>query len=343
MSVGIVRSDIFLAHETDPYHPENPERLRRIYAMLDNMGSEGITDVSPRMATHEEIGLVHDMRYVEAIASTKGKQVRLDPDTTASPRSYEAACMAVGGTLRLADMLLNNEVDSAFGLVRPPGHHAERNRAMGFCIFNNIAIAAEYLKTRYGLQRIMIVDFDLHHGNGTQHIFYMDPMVLYLSTHQYPYYPGTGGIDEIGDGEGKGYTINVPLPYGMGDGDYVYIFKEVFVPVADQFKPEAILCSAGFDTHRNDPLGGMAVTEKGFAMMTRIILNTAKRHCEGRALFGLEGGYDLNALTSSVKAVIMEMKGVPYSDQNEEEEGYSDRTVDIVERVKKIHRGNWQF
>ncbi len=311
MSVGIVRDEIYLAHVTDGYHPENPDRLKHIYAMLDAMDDGGIVYVSPRRATHEEIALVHDVSYIESIASTKGRSVRLDPDTATSPGSYEAACMAVGGVLELADKIVASEIDSAFALVRPPGHHAERNRAMGFCIFNNIAVGARYLEKTHNFGRILIVDFDLHHGNGTQHSFYSDSKILYFSTHQYPYYPGTGSHEEVGDGEGKGYTVNVPLSYGMGDGDYTYLLKEILVPIADLYRPEIVLVSAGFDTHHNDPLGGMAVTESGFAAMTHILMDIAKKHCRGRALFALEGGYDLQGLARSVQAVIMEMKGTP--------------------------------
>jgi acetoin utilization deacetylase AcuC-like enzyme len=312
MNVGIVRDEIFLEHITDEYHPENPDRLKYIYAMLNGIDKEGITYSSPRAATHDEIALIHDPSYILSIAATEGKmQKRLDPDTVTSPRSYEAACLAAGGVLQLADMIVASQVKNGFALVRPPGHHAEKNRAMGFCLFNNIAIGARYLEKKHGLNRIMIVDFDLHHGNGTQHSFYEDASVLYFSTHQYPYYPGTGGHNETGEGKGKGYTINVPLSYGMGDDDYEYIFREILIPVSDRYKPEAVLVSAGFDSYYNDPLGGMAVTEGGFATMTRILMDIADKHCEGRVLCALEGGYDLNGLTTSVKAVTMELKGTP--------------------------------
>jgi len=309
MSVGIVRHEVYLEHVTDSYHPENPDRLKFIYSMLDTIDGGGIVYVAPRIATHEEIALVHDLSYIESIASTKGKERRLDPDTTASPGTYEASCMAAGGVLELADKLMAGVVDSGFALVRPPGHHAERNKAMGFCIFNNIAVAARYLEKRHGLSRILIADFDLHHGNGTQHSFYKDSTVLYFSTHQYPYYPGTGWYEEVGEGEGKGYTVNVPLSYGMDDSDYRYIFEALLKPLADAFRPEMVLVSAGFDTYHHDPLGGMKVTEEGFAAMTRVLLNIARTHCGGKALFALEGGYDLSGLASSVKAVIAEMKG----------------------------------
>ena len=312
MNVGIVRDEIFLEHITDDYHPENPNRLKYIYSMLNSVDKEGITYTSPRIATHEEIALVHDHAYIASIAATEGKiQRRLDPDTVTSPKSYEAACIAAGGVLQLADMICASEIKNGFALVRPPGHHAEKNRAMGFCLFNNIAIGARYLEKKYGLSRILIVDYDLHHGNGTQHSFYDDSTILYFSTHQYPYYPGTGWYNETGEGDGKGYTINIPLSYGMGDDDYTYAFQEILLPIADRYKQEAVLVSAGFDAYYNDPLGGMTVTEGGFASMTRILLGIADTHCGGKVLCSLEGGYDLNGLTTSVKAVIMELKGTP--------------------------------
>jgi acetoin utilization deacetylase AcuC-like enzyme len=340
MTIGIVKDDIYLEHITDSYHPENPERLKNIYSMLDAIDDSDIVYVSPRMATHEEIALNHDMHYIESIAATKGREKRLDPDTVVSPKSYEASCMAVGGVLELADKIVAGEIKAGFALVRPPGHHAERNRAMGFCIFNNIAVCARYLEKKYNFSRILIVDFDLHHGNGTQHSFYHDSKILYFSTHEYPYYPGTGGHEEIGDDEGKGYTVNVPLSYGMGDADYFYIFKEVLEPIADLYKPEIVLISAGFDTHVDDPLGDMRVTEEGFAGMTGILLDIAKKHCNSKALFVLEGGYDLKGLTRAVKSVILEMKGTSVS-AGDKMVKPSSGVIQVVDKVKKTLRPYW--
>jgi acetoin utilization deacetylase AcuC-like enzyme len=312
MRVGIIKDDIYLEHITDDYHPENPRRLKSIYAMLKEMDQAGLIYVAARPATREELALNHDEKYVEMVCGTKGKvQTRLDPDTVASARSYEAACMAAGGFLELIDAAMSDKIDNGFALVRPPGHHAESGRSMGFCIFNNIAVGARYLEKKYGLSRILIVDFDLHHGNGTQHSFYGDKTVLYVSTHQYPYYPGTGWYDEVGKGEGKGYTVNIPFGYGMNDADYLYAFREIVDPVSRQFKPEIVLVSAGFDVHGSDPLGGMAVTERGFAGMTRMLMEIAADCCGGKTLLALEGGYDITALTNSVRTVIMEMKGTP--------------------------------
>lgn len=340
MKTGIVREDIYMEHVMDYYHPESPERLKRIYAMLDEIGQTHIERIPAREATHEELAYVHDLSYIQSISATKGKSVRLDPDTSTSPKSYEAALKAAGGLLSLIDAVMEGKIDNGFALIRPPGHHAEKNRAMGFCLFNNIAVGARYLEKKYGLKRIIIVDFDLHHGNGTQHSFYRDATVLYFSTHQYPYYPGTGWIDETGEGEGRGYTVNVPFSYGMDDDDYIYAFKEVLVPVSDMYKPEIILVSAGFDAHYNDPLGGMRVTEKGYAMMTRIMLDIAKRHCNGRIIYALEGGYGLDGLTSSVKAVIQELRGTPQF-IDFKEDAPSGEAVKVVERLKKTLSPYW--
>jgi acetoin utilization deacetylase AcuC-like enzyme len=340
MTIGIVRDDIYLEHITDSYHPENPDRLKHIYSMLDTIDNSSIVYISPRMASHEEIALNHDMLYIESIALTQGKERRLDPDTVTSPKSYEASCMAVGGVLELADKLVAGEINMGFALVRPPGHHAESNKAMGFCIFNNVAICARYLEKKYKLSRILVVDFDLHHGNGTQHSFYKDSEILYFSTHEYPYYPGTGWYEEVGADEGKGYTVNVPLTHGMGDADYSYAFKEVLLPIADLYKPEIVLVSAGFDTHYNDPLGGMAVTEGGFAEMTNIILDIATRHCNGKTLFALEGGYDLKGLASSVRSVIMEMQGIS-AFALDKKGNPSNEVIQVVDKVIKTLRPYW--
>jgi acetoin utilization deacetylase AcuC-like enzyme len=341
LAVGIVKDDIYLQHITDDYHPENPRRLEHIYAMLETLDQTGLTYVSPRMATHEEIALNHESFYIDSIARTSGKsRTQLDGDTVTSQKTHEAALAAVGGVLELSDAIQSSRVRNGFALVRPPGHHAERSRAMGFCIFNNIAIAARYLEQKYNLKNILIVDFDLHHGNGTQHSFYNDKGVLYFSTHQYPYYPGTGGHEEIGDGAGRGYTINIPMSYGMGDEDYLYAFRDILVPVAEAYLPDFILISAGFDTYYNDPLGDMAVTETGFAAMARILLDIAEKHCNGKALFVLEGGYDLKGLASSVRAVIMELKGqsvYPY----EKKGGPTTAIVQMTTIIKRLLMPYW--
>ncbi len=342
MKVGIVRDAIYLEHVTESFHPENPGRLRAIYGRLEAMDQAGLVYVPARAASDEEIALNHDPAYVRFVRETKGTpQRRLDPDTVTSARSYEAACMAAGGFLELIDACLSGKVDNGFALVRPPGHHAEAAKAMGFCIFNNCAIGARHLLKKHGYRRVMIVDFDLHHGNGTQHSFYDDPAVLYLSTHQYPYYPGTGWFDEVGEKEGKGYTINVPMTYGMNDADYIHVFEEIVVPVSRLLRPEVVLVSAGFDIHRDDPLGGMAVSERGFARMTRILMDIAKSECGGKLLFVLEGGYDLEALAKSVEAVVMELKETPIRKAEEMEEDRSRAVLEAVSRAKQTLKPYW--
>jgi acetoin utilization deacetylase AcuC-like enzyme len=305
---GIVRDNRYLEHDMGSYHVENPERLVHIYRALDELDIP-LVKIAPRAATREEITAVHDPEYVDRIAATAGKSARhLDPDTVTSPKSYEVALLAAGGLLAAIDAVMG-DLANAFALVRPPGHHAERNRAMGFCIFNNIAIGARYALSEHGLERILICDWDLHHGNGTQKTFYQDPQVLYFSTHQYPYYPGSGHYTEIGEGPGEGYTVNCPLSPGYGDADYANILRHIFRPIALAYRPQLILVSAGFDIYRQDPLGGMAVTERGFARLIDIIMDVADAVCEGRLVVTLEGGYHLEGQARSVAEVVKRMAG----------------------------------
>jgi acetoin utilization deacetylase AcuC-like enzyme len=245
---------------------------------------------------------IHESSYLamlKAHAPTSGR-VSLDPDTSISPGSLTAAYLAAGGALAAVDAIMSQRVDHVFCAVRPPGHHAEAGRAMGFCLFNNVAIAARYVQKRYGLQRVLIVDWDVHHGNGTQHSFEDDSSVLYFSPHQYPHYPGTGRATERGRGAGEGFTINVPMEAGDGDEEYRAIFQESLVPAADAFKPEFVIISAGFDAHKDDPLASMGLTEEGYEDLTFVVAGIAKRHASGRILSSLEGGYHLTALAASV-------------------------------------------
>jgi acetoin utilization deacetylase AcuC-like enzyme len=254
--------------------------------------------------------LVHDEAYFETVAGTRGRVgYAFDPDTPASPRSFDTACLAAGGLLSLLDAVMTGTVRNGFAFVRPPGHHAERARAMGFCLFNNVAVAAAYARVRYGLKRVLVLDWDVHHGNGTQHMFEHDPGVLFVSLHQYPFYPGTGAADEVGRGEGRGFTVNLPLPAGCGDAEYLDAFQRVIEPIIDQYAPELILVSAGFDPHAEDPLGGMRVTEEGFAAMARTVVRCAERSAQGRCVAVLEGGYNLDAIRRSARAVLAELRG----------------------------------
>jgi acetoin utilization deacetylase AcuC-like enzyme len=307
---GIVRDNRYMEHFMGDYHPESPARLQAIYSMLDEPGMKSsLIEIPPRLCTEEELLYIHTPAYISMIRSTAGKSVYLDPDTSTSPRSWEAARLAVGGFLEAVDRVSAREVDSAFALVRPPGHHAEAARAMGFCIFNNIAIGAVHAIKRLGRSRILIVDWDIHHGNGTMNSFYDDPQVLYFSIHQYPHYPGTGRLEEVGSGRGQGTTINVPLGPGPGDDEYTAIFRELLAPVARQFAPDMIMVSAGFDTYHLDPLGGMQVTAEGYALMTKILLELGEELCGGRVVFTLEGGYHLGGLCESIRAMLQVMRG----------------------------------
>ena len=343
LRTAILRDDIYLQHITGEYHPESHHRLEVVYGMLQDEDMQDTFRVlSPRLATREELQLNHSSSYIDQVASTAGRSFcSLDPDTTTSPKSWEAARMAVGGVLVAVDRVMEGEIENAFAMVRPPGHHAECNKGMGFCLFNNIAIAAHYARQKHLLERILIIDWDLHHGNGTQNSFYEDPQVLYFSTHQYPYYPGSGSVDEDGQGRGKGFTVNVPLPGGQGDQDFAAIFKEILRPIASQFKPQLILVSAGYDIYFQDPLGAMDVTPEGFAILTSLIMGMAQSSCQGRVVITLEGGYHLDGLRDSVKATLKELRGDSILKGPKKEVKESSGTKKIIEKVKGLHKTSW--
>ena len=263
----------------------------------------------------EELLQVHSQKYVRCLEATQGKSCTyLDADTQTSPHSYEASLLAAGGFCQAIEQVHKGELDNAFALVRPPGHHAERSKAKGFCLYNNVAVGVRYAQTHLGLNRILVVDWDLHFGNGTQHCFENDPSVLFFSTHQAFTFPGGGKFREIGKGYGKGFSVNIPLRPGCGDGEYITLFEKVLKPVAFEFGPELVLVSAGFDPHVNDPLGGMRVTPEGFAGMTRSIVDIAERCCAGKVVMTLEGGYNLEGLRDSVRAVLRELAGLQRTD-----------------------------
>ena len=312
MATGIVQDWRYLRHEMGPYHVENPARLQVIYEMVAAEPSfSQLVAIKPREATEEEIGLVHTPGYINELQETKGKpRVIMDPDTSTGPFSYETALLAAGGVLEAVKAVMEKRVENCFALIRPPGHHAEASRAMGFCLLNNVAIAARWLRKEYGLARILVVDWDLHHGNGTQHAFYQEKEVLYFSTHQYPYYPGTGWWDEVGEGEAEGFTFNVPLSPGKGDADYLFIFQEILTPIALRYQPEFILVSAGFDIYSGDPLGGMMVSAAGFAGLAAHVLSLAREVAQGRLVLSLEGGYSLDGLREGVKEILFQLAGL---------------------------------
>jgi acetoin utilization deacetylase AcuC-like enzyme len=302
---GLVYDPAYLEHDMGAGHPESADRLRAIMRQLERSGTaERLRRIEPRKAEDEWVTQIHSPSYVAALSKHRpiSGRVALDPDTSMSAGSLPAAYLAVGGALAAVDAIMRGEVEHAFCAVRPPGHHAESSRAMGFCLFNNVAIAARYVQKRHGLTRVLIVDWDVHHGNGTQHSFEEDASILFFSTHQYPHYPGTGRATERGVGAGEGFTINVPMEAGDGDEDYHAIFMNVLLPAADAFKPEFVMISAGFDAHRDDPLANMGLTEAGYADLTALVAGIARRHAQGRLLSSLEGGYNLAALAGSVDA-----------------------------------------
>jgi len=300
----VVEDKRFLEHRGPAGHPERPERISAIGAAIDAR-SEALTRSAPRAATPDEILRVHSRKHFDRVAEASQRApAQLDPDTYVSAKSFEVALLAAGGTTELALRVARGELDSGLAAVRPPGHHAESDRAMGFCLFNNVAIAARALQQEESVDRIMILDWDVHHGNGTQHYFESDPSVLYASTHQFPFYPGTGAVDEIGVGSGEGFTFNVPLPAGCGDHEYVGVMERLIAPAAQSFRPEMILISCGFDAHRDDPLAAMNVTREGYRDMSAIARALADDLCGGRILFVLEGGYAVSGLGDGVNAVL---------------------------------------
>ena len=303
MKVGYVYDPIYLKHDTGQ-HPENASRLEAIISHLEQTQLiRQLTPIRPRAVSIEELALVHHKQHIAHVQEVaRGGGGWLDADTVMSPDSYEAALYAAGGIIKASEAVMQGDIGSAFALVRPPGHHATATQAMGFCLFNNVAITAKYALAKYELERVAIIDFDVHHGNGTQASFYDNPQVLYTSTHQSPFYPGTGYIDETGKDEAKGTTVNIPLPAGCGDNEYFLAFEQILVPVVRRFQPQLILVSAGYDPHWADGLAMMQVSVTGFAQMARIIKGLADELCSGRLVFTLEGGYSLTALAASVKA-----------------------------------------
>jgi acetoin utilization deacetylase AcuC-like enzyme len=302
--VGLYDDPLFREHDSGPGHPERAERLDAVRRGIREAGLEGELKVlAPREATTPELLRVHTEAHLARVAATRGRTVRFDPDTQASPRSYEAARRAAGAVVDAVDRVLAGEMDRAFCAVRPPGHHAEPERAMGFCLFNNVAVAAAQALFR-GLERVAIIDFDVHHGNGTQDMFYADKRVLYVSSHAYPFYPGTGALGEVGEGAGRGFTVNLPLPPGMGDVEYARAYREFVVPIGRAFDPQLVIVSAGFDPYEGCPIAPMRVTPRGFAEIAAACLAVAGGAAKGRAVFALEGGYNLDGIARSAAAVM---------------------------------------
>ena len=341
---GIVKDDRYLNHCMGDDHPECPERLRVLYSMLEEPDMAGrFREVSARSATKAELHLVHSPQYVNMLETTEGIAFTfLDEDTSACALSHESALLAAGGLCQAIALVHSEELDNAFALIRPPGHHAEASCAKGFCLYNNIAVGARFAQSRLGLKRILIVDWDLHHGNGTQHCFERDPTVLYVSLHQRLTFPGTGKIRETGKDDGKGFTVNIPLPPPCGDGEYLFLFEKVLKPITIEFAPDMILVSAGFDIHVADPLGAMSVTPRGFAGLTRSILDMAEQCCQGKVVMSLEGGYEPASLRDSVKAVLLELAGLSETDTAEIlASADREKLRPVLKKILKTHRLHW--
>ena len=336
--VLLLYDEAMLAHDPRPDHPERPDRLRAVRDALQQQPVPGTRWSVVQPASRESIARIHTAAHIDRIESLRGQSAALDVDTAVSPGSVEAAHLAAGAAIEAVTAVVDGRAARTFALVRPPGHHAEHNRAMGFCLFNNIAIAAAHARAKLGCERILIVDWDVHHGNGTQQAFYRDSNVLFFSTHQSPFYPGTGAVNETGADDGIGYTVNVPLPPGLGDAAYRAIFAQLLIPIADSFAPDLVLVSAGFDSHRKDPIGGMMVTERGFASLCAVVRNIADRHANGRLAPILEGGYDLAALAGSVRACVEILAGSAAPQPDGRRDPRSDTVVDLVRRV---HAGTW--
>ena len=300
----------YLNHDTGPEHPERPDRLRASLAALQQSDVwDQLHHIEPQPATTEQIAYAHNPGYSEHIRQSCESAIPLSYDTPIGHESYEIALLSAGGVLCAAEAVATNQVKNAFAMVRPPGHHATPGQSMGFCLFNNIAIAARYLQREHGVGKVAIVDWDVHHGNGTQDIFYEDGSVFFFSIHQSPLYPGTGSRNERGSGNGRGTTLNVPMPPGIGDDEYIKVFEDVLIPALQGFLPEFILISAGFDAHHLDPLAHMDLTAAGFATLTDLVLDVAEEVASGNVVSALEGGYSLQGVSESVVAHVERLVG----------------------------------
>jgi acetoin utilization deacetylase AcuC-like enzyme len=336
VSLVLVTSDLFADHITPPGHPERPERAEAMQVVASRWARGGGHLRAPREATDGELIRVHHPAYVEAITQTRGRAVILDPDTFTSPETEEIARLAAGAAVVGVEEVMSASGRRALVLVRPPGHHAEPDRAMGFCLYNNVAVAAAVARAN-GLSRVAVVDYDVHHGNGTQTMFYADPSVLFVSSHQYPYYPGTGPASDTGHGEGSGYTVNFPMEVGATDADYDLVYREAIIPLLEQYRPEMVLISAGFDAHERDPLGGMRMTSGGYRQLTARLIAAADRLCAGRIVFVTEGGYDTSALAECCQGVI-DLASADSLPPIRALSGDTTRGEDTLRQFRKAHR-----
>ncbi len=340
--VGYLYDERYLLHDPGTRHIESPRRLLAISEALSSFGAtERWQKIEPRPARMDELLLVHHSSLTERVEwASNHAPAHLDADTVVSSESFRTALFAAGGVLECVDAVCVGRLRRAFAFVRPPGHHAGPERAMGFCLFNNVALAAAYARLKYRFERLAIIDNDVHHGNGTQAIFYDQPHVLYISSHQFPFYPGTGSVSEIGEKEGKSFNLNFPLPAGTGDATFVSIYSKVVRPVLEQYRPELILVSAGFDAHYRDPVGGLKITEAGYASSAASLILAAEQCCQGRICFVLEGGYDQEALQLCARAVMTEMEE---DSPRELEPTESVLFRQIARAVKKAAGDLWQW
>ena len=336
LKVGIIRDERYLEHKTGHIHPEHPNRLKAIYKMLDKDFSSGLIEVEPEKATLEHLELVHTPSYIEKVLKTaEYTSTSLAPDTPVSAKTYLAAWLAVGGCLKGLEALLSGQCDICFPLVRPPGHHALSDRAGGFCVFNNLAVTARVAMKRHGFRRILIVDWDIHHGNGLQDLFYGEKEVLFFSSHDTALYPYTGDWEETGKGEGEGYTVNLPIPRELEDGEFLYLYQEILGPLVRRFCPELILVAAGFDAHHQDPVGRSRMTEQSFRGLTHLLLELRSEVDDPPTLFALEGGYDPRALALSVKEVLKALTADGHEVKLSGQE--TERALELVEKSRRIH------
>lgn len=337
MLTGIVRDKRYLDHMPGHTHPEHPSRLRTIYEMLEKKSPGGLLYIPAEAATLEELELVHTPTYVKKVLKTSEQtHTSLAPDTPACAKSYLSAWLAVGGCLRGLDALMNRRCRACFCLVRPPGHHALSDRAGGFCFFNNIGITARYARHKYGLRRVLMVDWDIHFGNGFQELFYSDSSVLCFSSHDMLLYPFSGEMEETGDGPGAGYMVNIPLSRTFEDGDMLHIYGKILKPIICRFQPELVLVAAGFDGHSEDPIGRSRMTSRGYGQLTRLILQMLPEAGNPPLLLSLEGGYNPRALADSVREVIDAL-----SDSTSEpppQGAVSPEAERLVDRVREIHK-----
>lgn len=344
-NLGLVYHPDYLIH-TQAHHPERKERLESVLnAIVQQNLVDRLQIFEPLPATVEDIALIHDRSYISSVEEAcRSGRVLLDMDTYLVPESYHVALLSVGGALTGLRRVMDKNPEKVFVLNRPPGHHAESGRAMGFCLFNNVAVAAAVAMRDYGLKRIAIVDWDVHHGNGTQNSFERDAEVLFISTHQSPAYPGTGSAGDVGRANGEGYTVNIPLPPGCGDVEYAMFFSEIIVPVLDQFKPEILLISAGQDAYRMDPLAGMSLTYNGYYNMAAELAGVAERWSEGRMLLCLEGGYHLEGQAGAVIHVLNALGGwnLPIGEKAPELKP-SDTAIRRLEEIRLIQKNYWKL